>query len=74
MSEKTEGYFLPAVNLIEVIDQAIQRMIDRDVTGSIQKIFDFFDSQSKPLDHREFIQFWGSLSAVEQDKYMLQFI
>lgn len=74
MSEKTDGYFLPDVNLIEIIDKAIQAEIDRDKTGSMRKIFDFFDSVTKPLNHREFIEFWGSLSALEQGEYMLQFI
>jgi hypothetical protein len=60
--------------LISFVDRRLQREIDRDVTGSMQRIFDFFNSVRKPLSLREFFQYWESLSQQEKDEVMLQFI
>jgi hypothetical protein len=60
--------------LISFVDGRLQREIDRDPTGSMQKAFDFFNSVRKPLSLREFFQYWNSLSQPEKDEVLLQFI
>lgn len=74
MSEKIEGV-MSLQQLIDVVDQAIQDEIDRDGTGALQKMFDFFNSDpDNPLTHREFIEFWGSLDDVEKLSVMMRFL
>ncbi len=63
----------PALNLRETVDKAIQTYIDLDVTGTSQRVFNYYDSPQKPLTNREFIQFWESLSTSEKAAYYEHF-
>lgn len=74
MPEKNDDTFvLPTLNLLVLIDEAIQREIDSDVTGTKQRVFDYYNSPSKPLTHREFIQFWASMTRDDMAKYYAHF-
>jgi hypothetical protein len=71
--KNVEGFALPPINLLREIDQGIQREIDCDETGTTQRVFNYYNSPSKPLNHREFIQFWASLSKSEMAQYYERF-
>jgi hypothetical protein len=64
---------LPSIDLVEVIDKALQIQIDLDRTGTMQRVFNYYDSVAKPLDNREFIQFWESLSESEKTAHYERF-
>lgn len=60
-------------DLIDIVDEALLTdMREGPHSGYLQRLFQFFDSMpDNPLTPREFYQFLGSLTAAEQDYFML---
>lgn len=53
-----------------VVDEAIMSEIRSEGTGLTYSLYLFFDSPDKPLDPREFLDFWASLSPAERVYYL----
>jgi hypothetical protein len=66
MSEKNEDLD----DLIALVDESIMSELTRDETGLLLGVYDFFDSLNKPLDPREFLEFWASLSFDDRVYYL----
>lgn len=56
--------------MITGVDETILDFLWKEKSGTLINLFLYFTSHQRPLDPREFLQFWGSLSGPEQDYYM----
>lgn len=56
--------------LIASVDEAIMDFLWAENDGTLINLYLYFNSEREPLDPREFLQFWGSLSEEEQKYYM----
>jgi hypothetical protein len=56
--------------LIEHVDRELMTEVDKDPTGCIRRLYDFFDASEKPLNPREFFQFLGCLTPEENIYYL----
>jgi hypothetical protein len=61
--EMTLGSFLLHV------DVKLLWEIETDPVGFLRGVFEFFDSDEKPLKPREFLRFWNSLSEEDRSYY-----
>jgi hypothetical protein len=57
-------------DLIALVDETIMGEMTRDETGLLLDLYDFFDNFRKPLDPREFLDFWASLSFDDRVYYL----
>lgn len=56
-------------DMVKGIDEALMWEIDHEVTGVARTLYDFFDSPGKPINPREFLQYW--LALTEEEKLIL---
>lgn len=62
---------LPSLKeLVAGVDDAIMDFLWKEKSGTLVNLFLYFNSEREPLNPRDFLQFWGSLSEAEQDYYM----
>lgn len=61
---------LSLAGLIASVDESIMEFLWLERDGTLVNLFLYFNSETKPLDRREFLEFWGSLSEAEEDYYM----
>jgi hypothetical protein len=52
------------------VDESIMDFLWVEKSGTLINLFLYFNAERKPLNPREFLEFWGSLSAADQDYYM----
>lgn len=57
-------------DLVAHIDRTLMEEVDRDPTGTLRRLYDFFDTATKPLNPREFYQFLGALTPEENIYYL----
>jgi hypothetical protein len=53
------------------VDEAIMDFLWTERSGALINLFLYFNGESDPLNPREFLQFWGSLSKSEEDYYLI---
>lgn len=58
-------------DFVEEIDAALMAELEADPLGIVLDIYNFFDSKEKPLNPREFLQFWVSLSDEDRTEFIL---
>lgn len=56
--------------MIAGVDETILEFLWIEKSGTLINLFLYLNSERKPLNPREFLEFWGSLSESEQDYYM----
>lgn len=56
--------------LMASVDEAIMKFVWSEKNGTLVNLFLYFSSERKPLNPREFLDFWDSLSEAEEDYYM----
>lgn len=56
--------------MIAGVDESIMEFLWVEKSGTLINLFLYFNSERRPLNPREFLEFWGSLSESEQDYYM----
>lgn len=56
-------------DLIAAVDGVLKEEMDNDKTGILWKLFDFFNSEKRPLDYREFYAFLGSWTLEDKIYY-----
>lgn len=56
--------------LMADVDSAIMEFLWSEKNGTLVNLFLYFNVKSNPLNPREFLEFWDSLAAEEQDYYM----
>jgi hypothetical protein len=56
-------------DLVDAIDGVLQEDMDNDRSGILWKLFNFFDSEKRPLDYREFYAFLGSWTIEDKIYY-----
>jgi hypothetical protein len=72
LKELFEQAELPSLEqLCEKVDAAIMEFLWAGKDGTLINLFLYFNSERKPLNPREFLEFWDSLSGVEEDYYMI---
>ena len=57
-------------DLMTRVDEVIMKFIWSEKNGTLVNLFLYFSSERKPLNPREFLEFWDSLSEDEEDYYM----
>lgn len=60
----------PLEELVANVDDAITEYLWIGNNGPLITLFLYFHSEKKPLDPREFLEFWGPLSPAEEDYYI----
>jgi hypothetical protein len=56
--------------MVAGVDETILEYLWVEKSGTLINLFLYFSSERKPMNPREFLEFWGSLSGSEQDYYM----
>jgi len=56
--------------LIALVDRDLMAEIEKDPTGCLRRLYDFFDTEETPLNPREFYQFLGALTPEENVYYL----
>lgn len=60
----------PLRELVSEVDARITEYLWIWNSGALVNLFLYFQSEAKPLDPREFLEFWGPLSPAEEDYYI----
>lgn len=52
-------------DLVIAVDNSLMEEMENEKSGVLLKLYNFFNSEKRPMYPREFFEFWGSLSHEE---------